>query len=448
MEKYKIKCEMIQDILPLYVDGLTSDVTNQEIEEHIAECEVCKAMLNHMREPEIVEDKVNEKEKIDILKVLKKQNRKHVIISVLIICALLGVGVLARIFLIGNVVREESIMCTVKKVDDTFYIQASLEDSGLGFVKTKVLEGPNFLRVDLKTALVSPFSQGEYETEYTVKNPEENKILRVYIGDRIVWEEGHEIPQSIFELYQTRHEYVGDAPANGATTTALRIGDLLGSYTNELNGKTWTIILEDVISTEVEISAEEKMKAYACVLMALIDNLEVVRFEYTTEAGHKTSAFDTTDAMIASAGDIKTSVRSAKDLLMLMRRLDLENPTLDIYEEIITPIHITTDTDLQINRMLIFYFLNGKSYATAGVGTSEGSSLDFEEELKFQFPKIDWKLDTSEQYTIEIQMDVFTVGGEVYHVQKTGRMPFELDKTYEFDLIGNSEEGFRLELKK
>ena len=50
MEKYKIKCEMIQDILPLYVDGLTSDVTNQEIEEHIAECEVCKAMLNHMRE--------------------------------------------------------------------------------------------------------------------------------------------------------------------------------------------------------------------------------------------------------------------------------------------------------------------------------------------------------------------------------------------------------------
>ena len=52
MEKYKIKCEMIQDILPLYVDGLTSDVTNQEIEEHIAECEVCKAMLNHMREPE------------------------------------------------------------------------------------------------------------------------------------------------------------------------------------------------------------------------------------------------------------------------------------------------------------------------------------------------------------------------------------------------------------
>lgn len=448
MEKHKIKCEMIQDILPLYVDGLTSDVTNQEIEEHVAECEVCKAMLNHMREPEIVEEKVNEKEKIDILKVIKKQNRKHVFISVLIICTLLVVGFFVKIFFIGSDARAESVICTVRKIDDKFHIEASLADSGLGFVKTKVLEGPNFLRIDLKTALVSPFSQEEYETEYTIKNLEENKILRVYIGDRIVWEEGHEIPINIFELYQTRHEYVGDASANGATAMALGMGDLLGNFTHELDGKTWTIVLEEVVFNEYEVALEEKMKAYACVLMALVDNLEVVRFEYTTEAGHKTSAFDTSDAMIASGGDIKTSVRSAKDLLMLMRKLDLEEPSLEAYEKIYTPIQVAVNSELQIDQMMIHYFLDGKTYATAGLEMPEEVTEDYAKNLEFIFPKIDWILNKEEHHTLELELDIFMKDGIVYHVPKTGSMPFELDETYMYDLIGNPEEGFRLELKE
>ena len=30
-----MKCEIIQDLLPNYIDGLTSPVTNQEIENHL-----------------------------------------------------------------------------------------------------------------------------------------------------------------------------------------------------------------------------------------------------------------------------------------------------------------------------------------------------------------------------------------------------------------------------
>lgn len=448
MNKYKIKCEMIQDVLPLYVDGLTSQVTNQEIEEHIAECEVCRTILERMREPEMVEEMMEEKEKIDLLKVTKRRNRKHVVISVLCICAVLMIGFLAKIFFIGNDVREESVICTVKKVDDTFHIKASLTDSGLGFVKTQVLEGDNFLRIDLKTALVSSFNQGEYETEYTIKNPEENEILRVYIGDRIVWEEGHEIPQNIFDIYETRHAYVGDASANGETAAALQMENLLGNFTHELNGKTWTIVLEEAIPYEKEVAVEEKMESYACVLMALIDNLEVVRFEYTTETGQQASAFTINDALVAAGESIKGSVRSAKDLLMLMRKLDLEEPTLETSESLRTPIHVTVNSDLPINRMKIYYFLDGTSYGTASVGTGESSALDFTEDFEFLFPEIEWKLDMSKQYTVELEMEIFTVDGAVYHVQKTEGMSFDPDQIYKFELNGNVEEGFRLELKE
>ena len=30
-----MKCEMIRDLLPLYIDGLTSKESNQEIEKHL-----------------------------------------------------------------------------------------------------------------------------------------------------------------------------------------------------------------------------------------------------------------------------------------------------------------------------------------------------------------------------------------------------------------------------
>ena len=35
---HKIPCDMIQDLLPLYIDGLTSETTTLEIKEHLETC--------------------------------------------------------------------------------------------------------------------------------------------------------------------------------------------------------------------------------------------------------------------------------------------------------------------------------------------------------------------------------------------------------------------------
>ena len=53
----KIDCRIIQDLLPSYIDGLTSEYTNQVIEEHVEECEPCKEMLQRMQEPEKKQEK-------------------------------------------------------------------------------------------------------------------------------------------------------------------------------------------------------------------------------------------------------------------------------------------------------------------------------------------------------------------------------------------------------
>ena len=45
-----MKCEVVRDLLPSYIDGLTSGVTNEEIEKHLDECVTCRQYYREMRQ--------------------------------------------------------------------------------------------------------------------------------------------------------------------------------------------------------------------------------------------------------------------------------------------------------------------------------------------------------------------------------------------------------------
>ena len=45
----KISCNVIQDIMPLYVDEIVSEDTKKLVEEHLKECEDCRKEMEKMR---------------------------------------------------------------------------------------------------------------------------------------------------------------------------------------------------------------------------------------------------------------------------------------------------------------------------------------------------------------------------------------------------------------
>ncbi len=92
MDKYKLKCETVRDLLPIYADNLTSAVTSADIEDHLAECEDCREILDTMQS-DIPLKKADEKDKKQI-KYLKKLNRRTLKITGIIIgCIVLIIGV-------------------------------------------------------------------------------------------------------------------------------------------------------------------------------------------------------------------------------------------------------------------------------------------------------------------------------------------------------------------
>ena len=61
----KISCNVIQDIMPLYVDEIVSEDTKKLVEEHLKECEDCRKEMEKMRAKIILPNKkkINQAEK-------------------------------------------------------------------------------------------------------------------------------------------------------------------------------------------------------------------------------------------------------------------------------------------------------------------------------------------------------------------------------------------------
>jgi len=78
-----MKCKIIQDLLPLYCDKLTSQESNEEIEKHLHECEECTQVYENMcaKEESIIE---NPEKDIQPLKKVNKKNIIRIIVSVLV----------------------------------------------------------------------------------------------------------------------------------------------------------------------------------------------------------------------------------------------------------------------------------------------------------------------------------------------------------------------------
>ena len=89
---HRLPCEFIQDLLPLYIDGITGRVSDEAIREHIAGCSKCREMLEQMqRAKELQEalDRQQEIRDIDYMKKVRAANRRSNAVLVIILALML-----------------------------------------------------------------------------------------------------------------------------------------------------------------------------------------------------------------------------------------------------------------------------------------------------------------------------------------------------------------------
>ena len=256
-----IPCEVVQDLLPSYIDGLTSDVTNKTIEDHLAGCEKCSSVLAAMKGdvPEEPVSKPEEKAELDFLKKNRKRNLKVVIMSaVLAVVVIFGV-IFARLYLVGENLYGDWVYAKVTVEGNHLTVDGGALDSVHAINKVTFSEENGVVTLVTRAVFASPIHRGTFHEEYTAQQD----IRQVKINDRIIWDDGENISSLASAIFETRHPYVGDMPANGQTANALFLSGFFGEYTNELETAEepygWHLYLKDPVSGEKKTLLENDM---------------------------------------------------------------------------------------------------------------------------------------------------------------------------------------------
>ena len=297
--KNDLTCEVVQDLLPSYVDGLTSDVSNQAVEQHLKTCESCRKLYREMQEPmngENVSD-INEGQKadsknlseIDYLKKIRSKNRMRILTAVLIFAIAVGVGLWSKVYVIGQKVEQaEFVQADVVVEDHNVSVQGLLLDTTKGVSDVAFQEKDGIVTVSLRETRKSSFHTNEFQVDYQSSED----VKQVVLENRILWDDGVSIDGTVSDLYQSRNPYVGDTSADGRSVQAARAvlgindGALLSYGTQLQTSKEpygWTFLNVQISSSDNVERLQQEMKQLGCLLIAVTDNLGYVSFEYSVD---------------------------------------------------------------------------------------------------------------------------------------------------------------------
>lgn len=242
----KKDCNIIRDILPLYIEGMVSDDTSAFVEEHLTHCPACQEELAKLKVPtetEKMQSAAHEKDASPLKKLRKKLRRKRIITAVIS-------AVLAVVFLMGGfVLLTQPHLISISDSDLTaeqvfrfetedgpmFFVFYSFRYSGhlSGERETQWSENGESptLVINKKRALLNltpsaPECQEffftaawAYDTGTWDEETQDFKIVEyttVKFGNTVIWTEeansAQEVPEYVYVLYDRSHHpnhYVG-----------------------------------------------------------------------------------------------------------------------------------------------------------------------------------------------------------------------------------------------
>lgn len=324
----QIPCEIIRDLLPSYVDELTSEITNEKINEHISECAVCKEKLESMRIPyeanavEAGPLSDQELETIDFMKKTKRKGMANVIkgvIAATVIVAFIAVVVVFSIrYVIGFEMKMNHDSWDIVVNGNSFELTCVPEDDDIRFNSYSFAAEQGIIRISYKVVYNSFMNAGDkfnfhYETETA---GEEGAFKEIWVGDDLIWANGHYISSTALDTFYASHSYIGDAPANAITANALKISRRYGSFSNELETSgermIWRIIFDPKDGGH-RFNANQ-LDGIGYAMIATIDNLDEVEFEWSSAIGDNLDADHFYTHKVVKEGKLNYTDKNVKEV--------------------------------------------------------------------------------------------------------------------------------------
>lgn len=188
MEK-RTECEIVEDLLFGYVDGVLNTESKKIVEKHLTECENCQKKLKEIKN-DIKENEDKQKKQVDYLKKVRRKNKiKSILIAAGIILIIIFIKYLYNFIIFNNVLYKAKQ--TLKS--NNMYIEMAESFTGEGrFLSKKYFKDGKYKKVDeiltddgFKINSITYTSVGsdekvtflEVPKKVIIEKNEENKIL-------------------------------------------------------------------------------------------------------------------------------------------------------------------------------------------------------------------------------------------------------------------------------
>lgn len=193
----KISCEVIKDIMPIYVDNICSQESRSVIEEHILECEECSLKLQQMQENLNIYSHGITDEKISQKKLFSKVKKKWIVSIILTVIFLFSIFLLfhiATLFQEGNPINYSSAFIQLIGKD---YVEVTNKKDN-----TNTSQKREFITKKDDSQKLYEYIENEYNVKFEMKmasaclflNKEENSYIwleeRTYMKYYTLWEVG------------------------------------------------------------------------------------------------------------------------------------------------------------------------------------------------------------------------------------------------------------------
>lgn len=269
--KQQMPCEVVQDLLPLYVDGLTRETSAQLVEQHLQQCQTCRRMYEDMVQQ--VQPEGAPMPKIDYLKKLRRQRWELAASCVAAVLAMAAAAVLGRLFVWGYPVQQ--YMVQVQQQEDVLMVQGMMTDSATVFCRSRVVQGDKGAELVIYGCLASPWNRdGGFEVAYEMG---QGSLL---VQGSQYFPDGSVITQQAFALYEAKNPYIGNASADVKLAGILQTGTQVGAFLNQLYTSQEPYAWELQFQQELTEAQKQTMQRHACVLLALIENCGEIRWTY------------------------------------------------------------------------------------------------------------------------------------------------------------------------
>lgn len=309
----ELDCEIVRDLLPLYLEGLTSPETGAAVEAHLAGCPACAKVRENMAAPAAApaeEGADPARKEVDYLKRVRSRGRLRVMLAVICTVLVLAAGGMFKLFWLGSPATREGMSWNVRADEETgsLELRAYTNWQDTAYREWKLVQQDGVVTITarrVQPSFLCPAGR-DYRTSIDLDG-----VREIWLCGTLLWQDGVTIFENTLAQWETRTPYVGSMSALGKVAGALGVGELCGSFTNELQTTAepygWTLHFAAPCDEQQAEALNRQMGRMAVKMLALVENLGWVSWTYSGPEGTLNTRTVTLEQAEQQVSDLLTS---------------------------------------------------------------------------------------------------------------------------------------------